>query len=348
MSENNLKKTEVVVITGASAGIGRATALRFARAGASLALIARDPVRLEQAKSAVESLGGRAAIYSVDVSDWEKMEKTADAIEQELGPIDVWINDAMLSVFYPVKDMLASEYKRVTEVTYLGYVHGTLAALKYMRQRDRGRIIQVGSALAYRAIPLQSAYCAAKFAVRGFTDALRVELKHDKSRIQITMVQMPAVNTPQFGWVKSRLPNKPQPVPPIFQPEVAAEAVYHAAHTYRREYFVGFPTYKTIWGNKIAPWFADRKLEKMGYRAQQTSEPASPDRPDNLWSPVSGPFGAHGTFDDRSKSSSVVWPFTKHRAWVCIAVAILIVLAFTLESKKMPTLLTTSSNSHLK
>jgi NADP-dependent 3-hydroxy acid dehydrogenase YdfG len=230
VANNFPKKSEVVVITGASAGIGRAAVQRFARAGASLALIARNLERLNQAKTAVESLGGRARIYPLDVANADDVDKAAADIEQTLGPIDIWINDAMVSVFSPVKQMEAREYKRVTEVTYLGYVHGTLAALKYMLPRNHGTIVQVGSALAYRAIPLQSAYCAGKFAVRGFTDALRVELEHDKSDVRVTMVQMPAVNTPQFSWVKSRLPKKPMPEPPNLQPELAPHAINNAPH----------------------------------------------------------------------------------------------------------------------
>ncbi len=321
------KRSEVVVITGASAGIGRAAAQRFAREGASLGLFARDRARLLAAKAEVEAAGGRALVFPLDVSDPAAVEEAAAAVEAQFGPIDVWINDAVVSVFSPVKEMQPQDYKRVNEVTYLGYVYGTLAALRRMLPRDRGIIVQVGSALAYRAIPLQSAYCAGKFAVRGFTDALRVELEHDKSRVKVTMVQMPAVNTPQFDWVKTRLPYRPQPVPPIYQPEVAAEAIFFAAHHYRREYFVSFSAYKAIWGNKIAPWFADRFLARTGYSSQQTDQPAPSYRPDNLWMEVPRNCGAHGDFDWRARSSSWAFELTKRRAWLwTAAVAVLAVL----------------------
>jgi NAD(P)-dependent dehydrogenase (short-subunit alcohol dehydrogenase family) len=316
MGGKRREKPEVVVVTGASAGIGRALVRRFAREGASIALIAREPERLAEAQKEVQAGGGRALALPLDVADPDAVEAAAEAVERELGPIDIWINNAMVSVFSPVKEMQPSEYQRVTEVTYLGYVYGTLAALRRMLPRNRGRIVQVGSALAYRAIPLQSAYCAAKYAVRGFTDALRVELQHDQSEVKVTMVQMPAVNTPQFEWVKSRLPNHPQPVPPIFQPEVAAEAVFYAAHHYRREYFVGFPAYKAIWGNKIAPWFADRVLARMGYSAQQTRDRPEPGRKENLWNAAPGPFAAHGDFDARARKWSWAFELSKRRGWL--------------------------------
>src|SRR2546423_7161853 len=239
-------RRRVIVVTGASAGVGRATAQAFAREGARIALIARGRAGLNGAKRDVEKLGGEALVLPLDVADAASIEKAAAKIEQKFGPIDVWVNNAMASVFSPIKEMTAEEFKRVTEVTYLGFVYGTLAALRRMLSRDRGVIIQVGSALAYRGIPLQSAYSAAKHAIQGFVDSLRCELLHDKSNVRVTMVQLPAMNTPQFSWVKSRLPRKPQPVPPIYQPEVGAEAILFAAHNDRREMYVGYPTVEAI------------------------------------------------------------------------------------------------------
>ena len=244
-------RPEVVVITGASAGVGRATVQAFARRGAHIGLLARGQAGLEGARRDVEELGGQAMVLPTDVSHPEQVEQAADAVERAFGPIDVWVNDAMCSVFSPAKEMTPADYRRVTEVAYLGFVYGTLAALKRMLPRNRGMIVQVGSALAYRGIPLQSAYCGAKHAIHGFTESVRCELIHDRSNVKITMVQMPALNTPQFDWVKSRLPRKPQPVPPIYQPEVAAEAIYHAAHHYRREWYVGGSTAVVIAGNKL-------------------------------------------------------------------------------------------------
>ncbi|HEV2764676.1 MAG TPA: SDR family oxidoreductase, partial [Pyrinomonadaceae bacterium] len=268
-----MEKPEVVVVTGASAGVGRAVARAFAREGACVGLLARGPDGLEAARREVEELGGRALVLPLDVAEAEAVERAAEAVEREFGPIDVWVNNAMVSVFSPVREMRPEEYKRVTEVTYLGYVYGTLAALKRMLPRDRGVIVQVGSALAYRGIPLQSAYCAAKHAIQGFVDSLRCELIHDGSNVRVTMVQLPAMNTPQFSWVKSRLPNRPQPVPPIYQPEVGAEAVLFAARNDRREMYVGYPTVEAIVGDKVAPAFADKYLAKNAYDAQQTDEP---------------------------------------------------------------------------
>src|SRR6478752_1161817 len=296
----NTAKSETVVITGASAGLGRATAREFARHGARVGLLARGREGLEAASREVEKLGGIAMAIPTDVADAAAVEAAAAALEQKLGPIDIWVNNAMTSVFSPVKKMEPEEFKRVTEVTYLGVVHGTLSALKRMLPRDRGTIVHVGSALAYRSIPLQSAYCAAKHAVLGFFAALRTELMHDKSSVKTVMVQMPALNTPQFGWVKSRLPRKAQPVPPIFQPEVAARAIYYAAHhPDRREYYVGFSTVKAIFGNKLVPSRGDDYLARAGYDAQQLDNPEDPNRPDNLWEPVAGDHGAHGAFDER-------------------------------------------------
>jgi NAD(P)-dependent dehydrogenase (short-subunit alcohol dehydrogenase family) len=308
-----MKEPEVVVITGASAGVGRATAREFAKRGARLGLIARGPEGLEGAKREIEAAGGRALVFPADVANADQVEAAAAAVEQNLGPIDIWINDAMTSVFSPVKEMTPEEFRRVTEVTYLGFVYGTLSALKRMLPRNRGVIVQVGSALAYRGIPLQAAYCGAKHAIQGFVDSLRCELLHDGSRVRVTMVQMPALNTPQFSWVKSRLPRKPQPVPPIFQPEVAARAIYWAAHHDRPEVYVGWPTVKAIVGNKIAPRFADRVLARNGYRSQQTKIPEDPARPDNLWEPVRGDHGAHGDFDRRARAHSCQFWLTTHR-----------------------------------
>jgi NAD(P)-dependent dehydrogenase (short-subunit alcohol dehydrogenase family) len=299
-----VKSGEVVVITGASAGVGRATARAFAKPGTRIALLARGRDGLEGARQEVEKAGGRALVLPVDVANADQVEAAAASVEQAFGPIDVWINNAMVSVLSPVEQMTPEEFRRVTEVTYLGYVYGTLAALKRMMPRNTGVIVQVGSALAYRGIPLQSAYCGAKHAVQGFTESLRCELLHDASRVRVTMVQMPALNTPQFSWVKNRLPNRPQPVPPIFQPEVAARAILWAAHHERAELYVGWPTVKTIIGNKIAPGLVDRYLARKGYAAQQTDIPAQPDCPDNLWNPLPGDHGAHGEFDSRSHSSS--------------------------------------------
>lgn len=314
------KKPEVVVITGASAGVGRATAREFARRGAHVGLVARGLDGLEAARREVEELGGRALVLPADVADHEAVERAAARAERELGPIDVWVNNAMASVFSPVREMRPEEYKRVTEVTYLGYVYGTLAALRRMLPRDRGVVVQVGSALAYRGIPLQSAYCAAKHAVQGFHDSLRAELLHDKSGVSVTMVQLPALNTPQFSWVRSRLPREPQPVPPIFQPEVAARAIHWAAHhPQRRELYVGWPTVKAIIGDKLAPGFADHFLAYVGYDAQQTEELTAPGRRDNLWGPLPGDHGARGQFDERSSERSAQLWATTHRALFALA-----------------------------
>jgi NAD(P)-dependent dehydrogenase (short-subunit alcohol dehydrogenase family) len=302
--------------------VGRATVREFAARGAWIGLIARGLDGLEAARREVEDAGGRALVLPCDVADAGAVDASAARVEDELGPIDIWINNAMVSVFSPVLKMPAAEFRRVTDVTYLGVVHGTLAALRYMAPRNRGTIVQVGSALAYRGIPLQSAYCAAKHAVQGFTESLRCELLHDGSQVHLTMVQLPALNTPQFGWVKSRLPHNAQPVPPIFQPEVAARAIYYAAHSRRREINVGWPTVKAVWGNTIAPGVADWYLARMGYDAQQTSEPAAPNRPHNLWQPVPGDHGAYGTFGDRAKQFSAQWWLNQHRWVVAIGIAI--------------------------
>ena len=277
---------QVVVITGASAGVGRATAIAFAKGGASIGLIARGEAGLDGARRDVEAVGGRAVVVVADVADSAAIERAAATIEQELGPVDVWVNNAMVSVFAPVTEITPEEFRRVTEVTYLGVVYGTMAALKRMQARDRGVIIQVGSALAFRAIPLQSAYCGAKHAIKGFTESLRSELLHDKNNVRIAMVQMPALNTPQFTWSTSRLPKHPQPVPPIFQPEVAARAIVWASRHERPQVVVGAPTSLAILGEKIAPGLLDRFLAKTNYEAQQIDLPFDPYRPANLWEPV--------------------------------------------------------------
>ena len=317
---------QVVMITGASAGVGRATAQAFARRGTSIGLLARGRAGLDGAARDVEAAGGQSVILQADVANADHVDAAASILEDAFGPIDIWINNAMASVFSPIREMNAGEFKRVTEVTYLGVVHGTLAALRRMSPRNRGVIIQVGSALAYRGIPLQSAYCAAKHAVEGFCDSLRTELLHDGSGVKVTMVQLPALNTPQFDWVKSRLGGRAQPVPPIFQPEVAADAIVWAADHPRREYFVGFPTVEAIVGDRIAAGLADRYLARAGYDSQQTSEPEDPRRPDNLWAPVDEErdFGAHGRFDGRARSASWELMFSKHRRAFATAAALVI------------------------
>ncbi|HEY7208823.1 MAG TPA: SDR family oxidoreductase [Bryobacteraceae bacterium] len=323
---------EVVVITGASAGVGRATVREFAKRRARIGLIARGPEGLEAAKREVEASGGEALVFPADVANSDQIEGAAAAVEQNLGPIDIWINDAVTSVFSPIKEMTAEEFRRVTEVTYLGFVYGTLSALKRMLPRNCGVIVQVGSALAYRGIPLQAAYCGAKHAIQGFVDSLRCELLHDGSKVRVSMVQMPALNTPQFSWVKSRLPRKPQPVPPIFQPEVAAKAIYWAAHHDRPEVYVGWPTVKAIIGNKIAPRLADRYLAHNGYQSQQTNIPDDSTRPDNLWHPVRGDYGAHGDFDSRARTKSRQLWLTMNRSLLAIA-ALSVVTAMLMGEK---------------
>ncbi len=295
----------IVVVTGASGGIGRAVAREFGTRGATVALLARGEAGLAAAAREIEAAGGRALVLPTDVADADAVQAAADRVEAELGPIDVWVNVAFTSVFAPFDQIRPEEYRRVTEVSYLGYVYATMAALSHMKPRDRGTIVQVGSALAYRGIPLQSAYCGAKHAIQGFNEALRCELLHDKSGVRTTMVQMPAVNTPQFSWVLSRLPNHAQPVPPIYQPELAARAVVYAAeHPRRREYWVGTSTVGTLAANALAPGLLDRYLARTGFSSQQTGEPRLPDAPVNLWEPADGAagddFGAHGIFDDMS------------------------------------------------
>ncbi len=308
---------QVVVVTGASAGVGRAVACAFAQRHARVALLARGERGLEAAAEDVLARGGRPLGIPTDVADPEQVMAAAARVESELGPIDVWVNAAFTSVFAPFRDIEPDEFRRVTEVSYLGFVYGTMAALRYMRPRDRGTIVQVGSALAYRGIPLQTSYCGAKHAIQGFNESLRCELLHDRSRVRTTMVQLPAVNSPQFSWVLTRLPRHPQPVPPIYQPEVAARAIVHAAdHPQRREYWVGSSTVGTLVANAIVPGLLDRYLARTGFDSQQTKTPTAPDRPANLWSPADGPeghdFGLRGAFTERAHSSSVQAAVSRH------------------------------------
>jgi NADP-dependent 3-hydroxy acid dehydrogenase YdfG len=312
-----VRSSPIVVITGASAGVGRATAVAFARRGYNVGLIARGHDGLEGARHDVEAAGGRALVLPVDVADADSVFAAADQVVSEWGQIDVWINAAMATIFAPVNDIKPDEFRRVTEVTYLGQVYGTMAALQHMRQSNRGTIVQVGSALSYRAIPLQSAYCGAKFAIRGFTDALRSELKHDKSRVRLTMVQLPAVNTPQFDWARSRLPKRLQPVPPIFQPAAIAREIFRAAREAPRELWIGRSALKAIIGTMLLPLLGDRILAHEGYDGQMTAEPAAPDRPDNLFQPVSGDPGPRGRFDDESSNKVIGF----NPAWIRVGVA---------------------------
>lgn len=322
-----MPKSLVVVVTGSSAGLGRAIAHGFAKRGACLGLMARNPEALQATKEECEALGGTALILPVDVSDAEAVDAAASRVEEELGAIDVWVNDAMVSVFSPVKEMEASDYKRVTEVLYLGFVHGTLAALKRMLPRDRGTIIQIGSALSYRSIPLQSAYCACKHAINGFTDSLRCELHHDKSNVRVTAIHMPAMNTIQFDWVKNRMPNDPQPVPPIYDPELTAQVVVAAglAEKPRREYWVGAPTVAAILGQRMVPGILDVYLGKTGYKSQQIpNQPRNPNAPDNLYAYVPGKHSARGKFADRSASTSIEIDMVLHRGWATLGAAALL------------------------
>jgi NAD(P)-dependent dehydrogenase (short-subunit alcohol dehydrogenase family) len=317
---------QVVVITGASAGIARATARQFGARGAHVALLARGQAGLDAAAKDVENAGGKALAIPTDVAAYDQVDAAATQVEETFGPIDVWINVAFTSVFAPFHEVKPEEFKRVTEVAYLGFVYGTMAALSRMRPRNRGTIVQCGSALGGRSIPLQSAYCGAKHAINGFTESIRTELMHEHSGINITVVQMPAVNTPQFSWVLSRLPNHPQPVPPIYQPEIAARGIVFAAdHPRRKQYWVGASTVATLTGQRLAPALLDRYLAKTGYSSQQTGEKVGPDRPNNLWEPVDGPngqdHGAHGEFDAQAHSRAPQLWFSHHARLACGAVA---------------------------
>lgn len=322
------KSQQVVVVTGASAGVGRATAITFARQGAAVALLARGIEGLQGAAREIEAFGGKALVIPADVSVAAQIDAAAARVEQELGPIDVWVNNAMVTVFSKAMEMTTEEYQRVTDVSYLGTVYGTLAALRYMRPRNRGSIIQVGSALAYRGIPIQSAYCAAKFAVRGFTDSVRVELMYEKSAIQLTMVQLAAFNTPQFEWARHRLNAEPKPLAPIFQPELAAKAIVWCASHRRRELYVGFPALKTIVGNKLFPGLADRMARDQAVDGQKDKDlPPQASRPGNLFEPVRRDMGTHGRFDDEAKGVSWQLLMTLYRVPLCVFfIALLIVL----------------------
>jgi len=334
MATNTTTRSEVVVVTGASAGVGRAIVRAFAQRGASIGLLARGEAGLAGAKHDVEELGGRAIAIPTDVADPQQVEAAAEKVEQAFGPIDIWVNVAMASVFSPFKEMNAEDFKRVTEVTYLGQVYGTMSALKRMLPRDKGRIILIGSALAYVGIPLQSAYCGGKHGIRGFSQSVRTELMHDKSNVKISMIQLPAVNTPQFSWVKSRLPDKAQPVPPIYQPEIIAGAVTYVADHYRREMYLGYSTIKAIWGNRIAPWYADSYLARTGYKSQQTGQKADPNRPNNLWHPVDDKedHGAHGSFDNKAiEWSPQVWADKNIGLLALVGVAFVSLFTFALR-----------------
>lgn len=311
-----MEEHRIVVITGGSAGIGRATSRKFAHAGCDIALLARGHDGLEGAQREVEAMGRRAIAIPIDVADADQVEAAAERVEHELGPIDVWVNNAMVTVFSPFMDIAPDEYRRATDVTYLGTVNGTRAALKRMRARNRGVIVQVGSALSYRAVPLQAPYCGAKFAIRGFTDALRCELLHERSRVHLTMVQLCAFNTPQFDWGRAHLDRQPQPVPPIFQPEMAARAIVWAANHRRREVWVGRSTVQTILAQRIFPGLLDRLAARFGYNGQITDEPVPPNRRDNLFDPVPGDHGAHGRFDDRAKRWDWQLTANMHRSWL--------------------------------
>ena len=319
MHSHNGNGRRIVVVTGASAGVGRAVVREFAREGAWVGLLARGEDGLAAAAREVEALGGRALALPTDVSDQPAVEAAADAVERELGPIDVWVNDAMVSVLAPLSEVTPEEFRRITEVTYLGYVWGTMAALRRMRPRDHGCVVQVGSALAYRAIPLQAAYCGAKHAINGFTESVRCELLHDRSRVRIVMVQLPGVNTPQFEWIRNKLPHTPRPVGPVYQPEVAARAVVWASRHGRKEVQVGAPTVEAIVGDKLAPALLDRYLAGTVYEGHQTNQPEDPDRPDNLFHPLPGDHGAHGPFDAEARPRSVQLWATMHRRGLALA-----------------------------
>lgn len=326
---------QIIVVTGASSGVGRAIARDFGARGARVGLIARNREALAHAAEEIRATGGEALPLPLDVADAAAVEAAADEVVRKWGRIDTWVNDAMVSVFSPVKEMKPAEYRRITEVNYLGYVHGTLAALKHMLPLDQGTIIQIGSALAYRSIPLQSAYCASKAAIRGFTDSLRSELIHDRSNVHLTMLQLPAVNTPQFDVVRSRLPRKPQPVPPIFQPELIAAAAVRAAQKPPRELWISRSTIKAIVGQRLAPEVADRYLATFGYSAQQTDVLEPPSRPDNVDAPLPGDRGAHGRFDAQARRTSLeLWLRLHPRMALASAAALALATAFGVRAAR--------------
>jgi NAD(P)-dependent dehydrogenase (short-subunit alcohol dehydrogenase family) len=316
---------KIAVVTGASAGIGRATAIEFGKHGWRVALVARGIDGLEGARMDIERVGGEAMILPTDVADQAQVEAAAARVEQEWGQIDVWVNDAMATIFCDIMSISPEDFKRATDVTYLGTVWGTMAALRRMQVRDRGTIVQVGSALAYRSIPLQAPYCGAKSAIRGFTDSLRCELIHAKSKVHVTMVQLSAFNTPQFDWGRTCLPDKPKPLGKIFQPEVAARGIFWAATHKRRELWVGWPAMEAILGTRVIPGFLDRKLAFEAYSGQESNKPISPNRQDNLYEPVAGDHGAHGRFDDRALTSSAQLWMTTHR-WTVAAIVIVVIV----------------------
>ena len=325
---------KIAVITGAGAGVGRAAVEEFARNGYDVALLSRDSDRLEQAAADIRRYGVRALPIPTDVADADAVEAAATKVEKELGPIDVWVNVAMATVFAPVSKLTAEEVKRGTDVTYLGQVHGMMAALSRMRRRNRGTIVNVGSALAYRSVPLQSVYCGAKAAIRGFTDSLRSEIIHDKLNVHITMVDLPAVNTPQFDWAMNKMGRKAQPVPPIYQPEVPARAIFFAATHKRRDVWVGFPTVKAILANRIAPGLIDRYLAKVGYAGQLTDIPEPADAPANLFEPVPGAYGAHGRFDKRRPRTGSWEMFTDRHKMALLGVLAVIGVTVLHETAK--------------
>ncbi|HET7307137.1 MAG TPA: SDR family oxidoreductase [Gammaproteobacteria bacterium] len=310
------EQREVVVITGATAGVGRATARAFAKRGACVGLLARDAERLEATRSEVDALGGKAFPISIDVADAAAVERAADQIEAQLGEIDIWINAAMVTIVAPLDEITPDEFKRVTDVTYLGNVNGTMAALKHMLPRDRGTIVQVSSALAYHSVPLQSPYCGAKHAINGYTESLRSELMHRNSGVRVSTVDMPGLNTPQFDWALNRMPKRPRPVAPVYQPEVAARAIVWAAHHHRERLYVGLSSLLMIWADKFAPGLLDRYMAKSAISGQMTGEPADPEHPDNLWQPVSGDHGARGRFSGEAHEHSIQFWATTHRSWL--------------------------------
>jgi NAD(P)-dependent dehydrogenase (short-subunit alcohol dehydrogenase family) len=321
---------KIAVVTGSSAGIGRATAIEFGRHGWRVALLARGADGLEGARRDVEQAGGEALVIPTDVADQAQVEAAAAQVERDWGPIEVWVNDAMATIFCDVLSITPQDFQRATEVTYLGTVWGTMAALKRMKPRDAGAIVQVGSALAYRSIPLQAPYCGAKSAIRGFTDSLRSELIHDHSRVHLTMVQLSAFNTPQFDWGRTCLPDAPKPLGKIFQPEVAARGIYWAATHRRRELWVGWPAVEAIIGTKFLPGYLDRKLARQAYEGQESKKPIAPGRPDNLYQPLAGDHGAHGRFDSRAIDHSAQLWLVTHPAAIVAAMIMLALILFAI------------------